>query len=113
MGLFPAKKQETVLEAKTHALNATRYRFLQRVKCGYEMDWNHPKHEFKTEIVDWACSLCHNKKWFLRHKLVHLMHPILIFTMGQVWQQNGMKPPETRVLDIKYVVRNQPDVLEH
>ena len=33
--------------------------------------------------------------------------------MGQVQQQNGVKPPETRVLDVKYVVRNQPDVLEH
>ena len=63
--------------------------------------------------MDWACSLRQNKKWFWRHKLVHLMHPILIFTMGQVRQRNGVKPPETRVLDIKYVVRNQPDVLEH
>ena len=44
---------------------------------------------------------------------MHLMHPILIFTMGQVWQQNGVKPPETRVLDVKYVVRNQTDILEH
>ena len=107
------KKQQTVLEANTCALNVTRYRFLQRVKCGYEMVWNHPKHEFLTEIVDWACSLRQNKKWFWRHKLVHLMHPILIFTMGQVRQRNGMKPPETRVLDVKYVVRNQTDVLEH
>ena len=41
------------------------------------------------------------------------MHPILIFTMGQVRQQNGVKPPETRVLEIKYVVRNLTDVLEH
>jgi len=40
------KKQETVLEAQTRALNVPRYRFLQRVKCGYEMAWNHPKHEF-------------------------------------------------------------------
>ena len=48
-----------------------------------------------------------------RHKLVHLMHPILIFTMGQVRQRNGVKPPETRVLDVKYVVRNQTDILEH
>ena len=44
---------------------------------------------------------------------MHLMHPILIFTMGQVRQRNGVKPPETRVLDIKYVVRNQSDVVEH
>ena len=54
-----------------------------------------------------------NKKWFQRHKFVHLMHPILIFTMGQVWQQNGVKPPETRVLEVKYVVQNQRDVVEH
>ena len=33
--------------------------------------------------------------------------------MGQVRQRNGMKPPETRVLDVKYVVRNQTDILEH
>ena len=98
-GMFAAKKQETVLEAQTRALNVPRYRFLQRVKCGYEMAWDHPKHEFQTEIVDWACSLRQNKKWFWRHKLVHLMHPILIFTMGQVQQQNGVKPTETRVLD--------------
>ena len=111
--MFAAKKQETVLEAQTRALNVPRYLFLQRVKCGYEMAWNQPKHEFKTEILDWACSLRHNKKWFWRHKLVHLMHPILIFTMGQVGQWNGVKPPETRVLDVKYVVRNQTDILEH
>ena len=44
---------------------------------------------------------------------MHLMHPILIFTMGQVRQRNGVKPPETRVSDVKYGVRNQMDVLEH
>ena len=41
------------------------------------------------------------------------MHLILVFTMDQVWQRKGMKSPETRVLDVKYVVRNQTDVLEH
>ena len=44
---------------------------------------------------------------------MHLMHPILIFTMGQVRQRNGVKPPETRVLEVKYVVQNQRDVVEH
>src|SRR6185503_9154707 len=68
---------------------------------------------FRTKVEDWACLLQKNKKWFWRHKLVHLMHPILIFTMGQVWQRNGVKPPETRVLDVKIVVRNQTDILEH
>ena len=54
---------------------------------------------FRPEIVDWACSLWQNKKWFQRHKLVHLMHPILIFTMGQVRQRNGVKIPKMWVLD--------------
>jgi len=40
------------------------------------------------------------------------MHPILIFTMGQVRQRSDVEPPETQVLDVKYVVRNQTDVLE-
>ena len=44
---------------------------------------------------------------------MHLMHPILIFTMGQVRQRNIVKPLETQVLDVKYVVRNQTDVVEH
>ena len=33
--------------------------------------------------------------------------------MGQVRQRNGVKPPETRVLEVKYVMRNQRDVVEH
>ena len=33
--------------------------------------------------------------------------------MGQVRQRNDVKPPETRVLDVKYVVRNQTNVVEH
>jgi len=41
------------------------------------------------------------------------MHPILIFTMGQMRQRNGVKPPETQVLDVNYVVRNQMVVVEH
>ena len=44
---------------------------------------------------------------------MHLIDPILIFTMGQVGQRNGVKPPETRVLDVKYVLRIQTDILEH
>ena len=41
------------------------------------------------------------------------MQPILIFTMGQVRQRNDVKPPKTRNLDVKYVVRNQTDIVEH
>jgi len=33
--------------------------------------------------------------------------------MGQVRQWNGVKQPETRILDVKYVVRNQTEVVEH
>ena len=33
--------------------------------------------------------------------------------MGQVRQRNDVKPPKTRVLDLKYVVQNQTDVIEH
>ena len=33
--------------------------------------------------------------------------------MGQVRQRNAVKPHETRDLDVKYVVRNQTDVVEH
>ena len=33
--------------------------------------------------------------------------------MGQVQQRKGVKSPETWVLDIKFVVRNQTDILEH
>ena len=28
-------------------------------------------------------------------------------------QRNGVKPPEKRVLDVQYVVRNRTDILEH
>ena len=28
-------------------------------------------------------------------------------------QRNGVKRPETRILDVKYVVRNQTDIVEH
>ena len=33
--------------------------------------------------------------------------------MGQLRQRNGVKPPETQVLDVKYVVWNQTNILEH
>ena len=29
---------------------------------------------FGPKVADWACLLLENKKWFWRHKLVHLMH---------------------------------------
>ena len=41
------------------------------------------------------------------------MHPILIFTIGQVRIWNDVKPQEIRVLDVKYVVRNQTYIVEH
>ena len=62
----------------------------------HEFGPNILKHSIKCtpKVVDWACSLLEKKKQFRWHKLVHLMHPILIFTMGQVRQRNGVKPPE-------------------
>jgi hypothetical protein len=33
--------------------------------------------------------------------------------MGQVRQWNGVKQPKTQILDVKYVLRNQADVVEH
>jgi hypothetical protein len=33
--------------------------------------------------------------------------------MGQVQQRNGVKPPETWILEVKYVVQNQMDIVEH
>jgi hypothetical protein len=33
--------------------------------------------------------------------------------MGQVQQRNGVKPRETWILEVKYVVQNQRDVVEH
>ena len=44
---------------------------------------------------------------------MHLMHPILIFTIGQVRQRNGVKPPKTRNFEVNFVVRNQANILEH
>ena len=49
MGHVCCKKKETVLEAQTRALNVPRYRFLQRVKCGYEMAWNHKNMSFRQK----------------------------------------------------------------
>ena len=68
---------------------------------------------FRPKVVDWECSLWPNKKWFRSINSCIKCTPIQIFAMGQVRQRNGVKPPETRVLDIKYVMRNQTDVLEH
>ena len=34
-----------------------------------------PNVSFGPKVVDWACSLRKNKKWFRWHKLAHIMHP--------------------------------------
>ena len=65
---------------------------------------------FRPEIVDW---LRQNKNGFGGINSCIKCTPILIFTIGQVRQWNGKKPPKTRVLDINDVVRNQIDILEH
>ena len=130
--MFVVNKQEMVSEAQTRALNAPRYCIKTRngsrgiiscIKCASipvfamcQVRLRNGMEPPKTWVLDWNSglgSLWENKKWFRRHKLVHLVHPILIFIMGLVWQLNGEKPPETRVLDVKYVVRYQTDVVEH
>ena len=37
---------------------------------------------FGSKVVDWACSLWKNKKWFRRHKLMPCMHPDTRFRNG-------------------------------
>ena len=41
------------------------------------------------------------------------MHPDTNFHNGSGAQWNGVKPPKTQILNVKYVVRNQTDILEH
>jgi hypothetical protein len=60
-----------------------------------------PNMSFGLKVVDWACSLRKTKKWFRWQKLVLWMHPTPVFGMGDVWQQNCVKPPQTWVLDLK------------
>ena len=67
----------------------------------------------RHKIVDCTCSLQKTRNGFGGINSCIKCTPILIFTMGQVQQQNGVKPPKTRVLDLNFVVQNQTDVLEH
>jgi hypothetical protein len=50
--MFVAKNEEMVPVAKTHALNATRYPFLEWVTCGNEIARNHPNMSFEPKVVD-------------------------------------------------------------
>ena len=68
---------------------------------------------FRPKVVDWACLLQKTRNRSRGINSCIKCTPILIFTIGQVRQWNGVKPPKTRVLDIKDVVRTQIDVLEH
>jgi len=47
--MFAVTKQEMVLEAQTRALNAPRYKFLQRVRCGNE-SFHYKNYLFPTNM---------------------------------------------------------------
>jgi hypothetical protein len=69
--MFVAKNEEMVPVAKTHALNATRYPFLEWVTCGYEkLRETSPNMSFGPKVVDSTCSLRKTKKWFRWQKLM-------------------------------------------
>jgi hypothetical protein len=63
--MFVAKNKEMVSVAKTHALNATRYPFLEWVTCGNEIARNHPKHEFWTKSSGLGIFVAKNKEMVL------------------------------------------------
>jgi hypothetical protein len=60
--MFIARKQETVLEAKTRALNAPRYGFCNVSSVATKLHGTTQNMSFRPEIVDWACSLRQKKK---------------------------------------------------
>jgi hypothetical protein len=68
---------------------------------------------FRTKVVDWACLLQKTRNRSRGIKSCIKCTSVPVFATCQVWLQNGMEPPTTRVLDIKDVVRNQIDILEH
>jgi hypothetical protein len=92
--MFVAKNKEMVPVAKTYALNATRYPFLEWVTCGNEIARNHSKHEFWTKSSGLGIFVAKTKKWFWWEKLMLCML-IPVFGMGDVRQQNCTKPPQT------------------
>ena len=47
--MFVAAKQENGFRGTTRALNAPRYKCLQRDGWGNKMARNHPKHEFQNQ----------------------------------------------------------------
>jgi len=83
------QKKAMVPGAQTHALYPPRYSFPQWVTCANEMARNHPKHEFGSKEVDWACSLRKNQQWFRGHKLMPCIHPDTHF-------RNGSRAPMKR-----------------
>ena len=70
-----AKKQEMVPEAQTRAYKAPGTRFHNGAHVATESRETTTNMSFGPKVVDWACSLRKNKKWFRRLKLVHIMYP--------------------------------------
>ena len=48
--------------------------------------WHGTTQNMSFGLKWWIGFLLRKQEWFRRHKLVHLMHPIMIFIMGLVWQ---------------------------
>ena len=113
MGLFAAKKTRNGSRGINSCIKCTSIPVFATCQVWLRNGMEPPN----TWVLDWNSGLgmfgTTTQEMVSRHKLVHLMHPILIFTMGQVRQRNGVKRPETWILDVKYVVQNQTDVLEH
>jgi hypothetical protein len=57
---------------------------------------------FGPKVVDWACSLRKTKKWFGGKNSCFECTPTPVSAMGDVRQQNCVKPPQTWVLDVKW-----------
>src|SRR6185312_11351975 len=68
---------------------------------------------FRLKEMEWARLLQKTRNGSRGINSCIICASITVFATCQVRLRNGMKPPETRVLDVKYVVRNQTDVLEH
>ena len=68
---------------------------------------------FRPKVVDWACLLQKTRNRCRGINSCIKCTSIPVFATCQVRLHNGMEPPKTRVLDIKDVVRNQIDILEH
>ena len=62
--MFVVTKQEMVSEAQTRALNAPDANFLSGLGAAAKWHETIQNMSFRLKVVDWACLLQKNKKWF-------------------------------------------------